>query len=573
VQRPASSETWRPEGWLRAWRVLAPHLPVLFLLAACLGLGVSRTADLSWPHDADLYRNMAQAQVMADGDFFADPFYAGEKAWYNPLTPAVVALLHRVTGLEMPVLYARAGAYLNLAVPLAFYVLAQAFLGRLGGLLATFYLVFLGHPGEASWMRPAYAPWFFAGSFGQVFFYLGLAAYAKAARVGGSRRAFACVGLLLGLAFLSHTAPALLLGGVVAAEASARAVRALGWFRRDREPEDGLPWAGHALLYAVAVVVSIPFLATILGFYHLRVVNAAGNDWFWWPFELARFGAYAAGHVSLAAVLALAGVLLLVRDRARLESRLISWWLGLSLAFVLYALASQWAAPRGLHLLNVVAPHHFWLYVKAAGALGWGHALANLLRRAGARVPWAGVERNANAWVLAATVAGTALALPTLAAREDFARARREALAESARTWRDEIRQMLRTRAAPHEVVLADPDDALMFVGPSGRKTVSVLANFANPYVAARPREEDTRRMFSALAAEDAEAFLPLAGRYRVAWVLHRRTGRFGLDRHALPFLVRELRAGPFILYRVDAACLGGGCGEDEGGRAHPPEP
>ena len=105
---------------------LARHLPLFVLLAACLGLGVSRTAGLAWPHDADLYRNMAQAQTMVDGDWFADPFYRGEKAWYNPLTPAVIAVLHRITGIAIPRLYAQAGAVFNLAVPAAFYVLAHA---------------------------------------------------------------------------------------------------------------------------------------------------------------------------------------------------------------------------------------------------------------------------------------------------------------------------------------------------------------------------------------------------------------------------------------------------------------
>ena len=82
---------------------------------------------------------------------------------------------------------------LNLAVPAALYFLAHAFFGRLTALLATVYVVFLGHPGEASWMRPAYAPWFFAGTFGQAFFCLGLVAYARALE-GKRRRGFVVTG-------------------------------------------------------------------------------------------------------------------------------------------------------------------------------------------------------------------------------------------------------------------------------------------------------------------------------------------------------------------------------------------
>ena len=523
---------------------LLRHLPLLVLLGACLGLGTSQTAGLTWPHDADLYRNMAQAQVMADGDWFADPYYRDEKAWYNPLTPATIALLNRATGIAIPRLYAQAGTLLNLAVPAAFYLLAHAFFGRLTALFATVYVVFLGHPGEASWMRPAYGPWFFAGTLGQAFFSLGLVAYARALEAK-DRRGFVITGVLLGLAFLSHTAPAVLLGGVVVLE-----LLRTGLAR----PQPGPPvrLLQHVLLFAVAFAVSMPFLATILGVYRLRVVNPAGNDWFWWPFELGHFVPYVVGHVSISAFVAVAGLLQIARRSAQVGNRLVLLFLALAVAFVLYGLLSQWAAARGVHLLNLVAPHHFWLYMKAAGALGWGHAVASLLRAARAYVAPAAWTQGWSTAVLATfAFVASLLGLPTLAARDDFARSGGEARRESAKAWRDSIRTFLRAHAAATDVVLADPDDALMVVGPTGRKTVAVLANFANPYVAAAPREEAARAMIAALEAEDDTTFLALAVRYRVTWVLHRRTGRVGLDRRALPFLVRELREGPFILYRV----------------------
>lgn len=527
---------------------LARHAALLVLLLACLGLGVSRTAGLTWPHDADLYRNMAQAQTITDGDLFGDPYYRGEKAWYNPLTPALVALLHRLTGLEVPRLYAQAGAYLNLVVPIGFYVLANAFFGRLTASLATFYILFLGHPGEASWMRPAYGPWLFAGTFGQVFFYMGLVAYVRALR-DRLPRGFVLTGALLGLAFLSHTAPALLLGGVIAAEMGRRLMhRARGSPGAEFDPR----LKEHLLLFGVAVVVAAPFLATILGVYYLRVVNAAGNDWFWWPFELRRFGPYVASQFSVAALLAAGGLLLVGRTaRKRLEHGLVLAWLVLAAALVLYGVLGQWAAERGVHLLNVVAPHHFWLYLKAAAALGWAYALAALVRPIWARRPRWGLEGRASLLLALAAAVGAAAGLPSLDARKDFARARKEALRESGKEWRDRIRLFLRSQSDPGDVVLADPDDALLFVGPAGRKTVAVLANFANPYVAWGPRAADASAMLEALRRRDGETFLALASRYRVAFVLHRKAGPLGLDRRALPFLVRELREGPFVLYRV----------------------
>ena len=529
------------------------HAPLLVLLLVCLGLGAWTTAGLTWPHDVDLYRNMAQAQTIADGAPFADPYYRGEKAWYNPLTPALVAGLSRLTGLDVPRLYAQSGAYLNLLVPLSFYALAHALFGRGAAVAATFYVVFLGHPEEPGWMRPMYSPWLFAGTFGQCFFYLGLVAYGRA-RERQARAWFAAAGVLLGLAFLSHTAPALVLGGVVAIEAVRLPLRV-----EIRGPEDG---AGHAWLGALALLVALPFLATIAGVYHLKLVNPAGNDWFWSLFDPERLLPYLVGHVSPSAAIAGVGLaLILFRGERGLARRLFLTWLAVAATLTLYGLVSQWAARRGVRLPNAVPLFHFWLYVKAAGALGFGYALAEAVRlgarRLGeARRAW--LARNATVLLTLGAVLAVFLGTPPLLARKEFDRSRRQALKESAQKWRDLLRDHLRRHSRPDEVVLADGRDALMVVGPTGRRTVTVLRNFANPYVAWEPRASDARSMLKALSRADAQAFAELAAVHDVGFVLHRRAREEGLDLRELPFLKEELRVEYFTLYRVDRSVAAG---------------
>ena len=46
------------------------------------------TRDLEWPADPDLYRDIAQAQTIADGSLLSDPFYRGE-AVRNSQIPGV----------------------------------------------------------------------------------------------------------------------------------------------------------------------------------------------------------------------------------------------------------------------------------------------------------------------------------------------------------------------------------------------------------------------------------------------------------------------------------------------------
>jgi hypothetical protein len=458
-----------------------------------------------------------------------------------------VAGLSWVSGLPVPRLYAQAGAYLNLLVPLSFYALAHAFFGRGPAVAATFYLIFLGHPEEPGWMRPMYSPWLFAGTFGQCFFYLGLLAYARA-REAQSRTAFGAVGALLGLAFLSHAAPALVLGGVIAVE---MALLLLGV--EARGPEDR---AGHGWLLATALLVALPFLATIAGVYHLRIRNPAGNDWFWSLFDPERLLPYLAGHLALSAAIAWGGIVLILwrgaRGRAR---RLYLIWLLVGSGLTFYGLVSQWAARRGVHIPNAVPLFHFWLYVKAAGALGFGYALAEggrqvMARLADAHREW--LTRHATLLLSAAVLLAGSVGLPALAARKEFARSRRQAQGQSAQAWRDRLRDHLRQHSRPEEVVLADPRDALWIVGPTGRKTVTVPKNFANPSGAWEPRAAAARTMLRALSRGDGPTFLALAREHEVSFVLHRRSREAGLDLETLPFLVEDLRVEYVTLYRLD---------------------
>ena len=80
---------------------------------------------------------------MADGSPVADPFYRGESIWYNPLVPGLVATLGHLGRHPVHVLYAQAGAYLNLLGPIAFFLLLDACFGLPAAVLATLHLVYL----------------------------------------------------------------------------------------------------------------------------------------------------------------------------------------------------------------------------------------------------------------------------------------------------------------------------------------------------------------------------------------------------------------------------------------------
>src|SRR5512135_1489763 len=133
----------RVNNWLPAMLFAA-------LLSVAFAYGVATTGSLYWPADSDLARDSAQAMTVYDGDLLGDPQYVGEMLWYNPLTPSLVALIAKVSNQPLPLIYTRAGAYLNLLVPILFYVLVAVLLDQWKALAATAAFLFVQIAPETS---------------------------------------------------------------------------------------------------------------------------------------------------------------------------------------------------------------------------------------------------------------------------------------------------------------------------------------------------------------------------------------------------------------------------------------
>src|SRR5947209_973037 len=108
----------------------------------------------------------------------------------------------------------QAGAYLNLFAAITFYILVTHLFGRLVALAAAAAFLFAPIGDAPSWAAATYSPWIFSQNLAQGFFYLTLLAFFKA--VGSQQwRWHFIVGILLGVTFLGHTAPAVILGTII----------------------------------------------------------------------------------------------------------------------------------------------------------------------------------------------------------------------------------------------------------------------------------------------------------------------------------------------------------------------
>ncbi len=452
----------------RAWDTLAAIACAVALVAA-----LRAVRGLEWPPDEDNFRDVAAAQAALDGDPLSDPYYANEWIWYNPLVPWLVALVAAITGAPAALVDIQAGPWLNLLAPIGFYLVSARIAGRAAAGIALILFLFWngGFDGMAS---ATYLPWLWVGNFSQGPFYFALLTILWCLEKPSRGRA-AIVGVLGGLTFLTHTGPALVIGLVALATLPVRLVAMAG---------------------ACALVVASPFLYSILGQYHLRIINDAPLAWRY-PYLTpegmpdllrANSGIIAAGLVGA----------VWLRHRVALA------WLLASVGLLAYGLSRE-LVPA---LPPIVPAFHFWRCMLGALTLFAGAALWHACRSLG--------ERRAFAAVATVAVAAVWLNFSRYEHRSDYIRdlTRRRDRREV------ELTTALRAASQRGDVVLGSPFVSLQVVGPSGRKAVAVGAMWSNPYVSLRARQRDQEAMLDALRERDQERFTVLARHYGVTHVV-----------------------------------------------------
>lgn len=533
-----------PVGRVSAPDGAAPVALALVLVSLAWAAGLVTTRGVEWPGvnmrgvGIDIYRDIALAQTMLDSGYGPDAAYVGERTWYNPLAPALTALVSAMTGWPVPFVAARIGAYANLIAPLSFFALCAFVLGRWTALWATAGFLFLTSSTLPSWVSATYSPWFMPVNFVQGAFYLTVLALVWARRSDRLGR-FVWPGVLWGLTFLGHTAPALIIGIMVL------------WLSV-RDSFAGRSTVGGAasrtvVMMSFAIAVSSPLIVIIVGHYGLRTAHTQPSLYSE-PLLARELPTLLRMHLTLPMAVAVVGAWAVWRRRAvSAEARV---WLG---AWILAAasllgygyvvIGARLAA--GIDLPSVVPFFHFFFYLKAATAVLFGIGVDQVGQWAGAR--FGRSTRMASAAACAVLLAAGARAYVN---RPDFADSRRDALAvtnsdqASASRW-------LRAQAAPGDVALATDLDAALVAGPAGVKVVATFGGFSNPYVPREPRVAARDGMLAAIDRGDAETFMVLARPYSVSWVVVSRPRPAAPSPAMGGVLEPQFETGSIAVYRV----------------------
>ena len=530
-------------------------LAFFVLTAIALIHGVKTTAGVVWPYDLDQFRDIGMAQAILDHRYGTDHLYLGETIWYNPLVSAIVAAISAVSRIAPPIVVTQAGAYLNLFAPIAFYVLVTYLFDRLVALAAVAAFLFAPIGDAPSWAAATYSPWMFSQNLAQGFFYLTLVAYGRA--IGSNQwRWHLIVGILLGITFLGHTAPAVILGTIILIGLMMNPLT-----RGPLQVRPGLAtkFLPLLLILTFAFIISLPFTVSILFHYHLKIVNPVPGNWIYGPLAIERLSNFLRGYLSWFGAIAAIGLVVLIRTRiARPEKIALLTWLVICCTALAVNEAQQITSPK-LHLMFVPA-HHFLFYLRAIEnilfgvGLVWGcrflaRGLASLSRkeedqRDHFRRP---VETTL---VALAVVVFLVLVYPNYRTRFDFTNARSQAVSFAERkAYLDAYRWIL-SNTKPVDVFLSlNGDLDLSIVGPADRKVVvTSQPEFSNPYVDWKSRSNTASQIVDKLTSAPSDALAALATN-GVNYIITAPIDQF--DRDPFSFLSKEFAEDDVVIYKI----------------------
>jgi hypothetical protein len=537
---------------------LIAGLGLILLCAFTLFKGIQTTGDLHWPYDVDQLRELGMAQSVLDHRYGTDHLYAGETIWYNPLSSTLAATVSHVAGVPPHLVVTRAGPYLNLLAPIAFYILLLSLFDHWVALAATAAFLFAPIGDAPSWAAASYSPWIFSQNLAQGFFYLAVASYAKALR-SRSWRWHVITGILLGITFLGHTAPAVILGIIMLVAALANGIAHCG--RSLVSLLNAKELRGLLIAFCVAFIVSLPFTFSILFHYHLRVVNPVPSNWVYPPLASNKLGRFLRSGLSWFVLVATVGfVNTTVARSLRPRKILLLTWVGVCYLELALNEVQQLISPN-LHLMFVPA-HHFLFYLQAVGDIFFGAGLvftsrflADLLPKFFVKIAARPeqeypIPRSKRIVLSLGVVCFVALAFPSYVKRFDFTTARDQAIGFQERKAYIDAYYWILSHTNPGDVFLSLTGDLdLSIVGPADRKVVvTCQPEFSNPYVAWKPRAQTASYIVDKLAYAVPDAPAALSENH-VNYIITSPIEQF--DHWPFSFLSNEFAESDVAIYRV----------------------
>jgi hypothetical protein len=466
---------------------------VCFLLVFCLVRGLWITRGLRSPGIMDTFRDAGFVQGIVDGNWFGDPTIGGAWRYYPPLTHAFFAAVAAATGIDPLRLLTMSAPLLNLVVPAGFFLMTRHLVGAVAAVVGTALLVFFNDLVLPPWVSAAYHPWSSVPllALGGFFFSVWLIhARIRSERLGDAM----LIGSAIGLTFLAHTVPALILAAMLpVAVLTTREMnmRTLGWI---------------AIVAVTALAWSLPLLLPLVVSYRLHILNPGPGAlvdplFAYWPPSRGMLVMLLPGLLGLPAI----ALLRTAGSVSRVAGAILAVWVIVPIVFLTRHYACGAASQAAVCTVFVVAVHHWFIYLQAALTCLAGLAVWLCMVRVRQISPgpsWTDVR------FLVGVLCGIAACWP-----RPFDDSMRQRALDLGATFDWGAYSWVTRHTGPEDLFVTElPDTSLnpasLAVMAAGRRSVALPETYSNPYVEWQSRN---RLNMEYLAAAQAPAGLASA--------------------------------------------------------------
>jgi len=360
---------------------------------------------------------------------------------------------------------------------------------------------------------------------------------------------FAILGSMLGVTFLSHTAPTLLMILVMVTlqvRNSIAAVKQNDYRALQRYISQGI------LTCLLFIVFAMPLLYFVVGKYHLHFLNYEPSELVEELFIFRSLPQLLKMNLSIALLIALiGGVWAFSSVKPPVIRRIIfAWPVATVFLFVYSTAVSSLSRNYNIHLPGTVPSFHYFFYLKAAQSVFFGLGAVFLIQLA--IDTWSALKKPiVRKLVFLIVFLGYAAAYyPVYRDRWDFTYNRRMNLEQDKYIDRIKTYHYIVDSIPQNDVILCEENAELFPLMPTARKMVCIGIPYSNPYVDFWQRHNARDSMLSALKTGRPSDAKQLFDKYEVNYVLLSNANFGTPSASGLDFRL-QFKTDSFSLYRL----------------------
>jgi len=494
----------------------------IVMIAAALVQCYRTIHDLHWASEPDFDRDIAYIRTALSGHYGQDANYAGEYMWYNPLLFLSETLIVKLTGLPINVVVARAGAFLNILGPVFFFLMVAKLFDYKAALAALLSFLFLAAGNLPCWGGATYSPWLISDSFVQFLFYINVILCYQAYSTQ-EMRWFILLGASIGITFLGHSAPTILIIMIMIVLQLQNIIAAI----KQKEYKAITRYVLQGVVTAIPFLLcAFPFLYFVWGKYDFHFVNRAILECAPGIFARKESARLLEANITFSLLIAVIGLVWFYRKyENKLIRRIVFSWLAITMFMYIYeSIVPTLDKMDNIHLPDTIPAFHYFFYLKVLQSIFFAFGFIFLLQKLSvwfSKVAKRKIYFTHSAMLFIGAVLLYAIVYyPVYMHRADFSEARKEAIAKGNEVDKIQIYNFIDKNVPLNNVLLCEHDLSLFPVMPTAIKMVSVETFFSNPYISYTRREADRDSMLNYLSTARPASAAKLFNNYKVSIVL-----------------------------------------------------